>query len=1464
MLHFKNLFLLLAIFDIRKLSNNYTELRRYQKAILVPFVVLLSFFTATSQGFDPAQQTSPEITPPSPSAYELGKYGQIPVGKFSGTALYDVPLHNYQTRNLSIPISLSYNSNGIKVDQMPTSVGLGWSLNAGGVITRIIRDLPDELGNLQIPVDEIEENGIHNDAASDYFFAASHESADSEADIFMYNFQGKSGQFVINEDNDVVLIPHNDLDITTYTKAGGLCFKVISSDGVTYLFEDTETSMSRMEGPGLQGNDAPPTVNGTTAWHLTQVSHPYGDVVNFNYSGIGYNYITGASQSIKVNGSLFTDRCNNGQPSDLDLGIQPERFHKLTLNERRLTSISSNINKEGSITFGYSPGNKLLEEIFIKDKNTSNLKSIQLTYETTANDRVFLNDAIFKNKNLIEDHRYTFEYEDPNGLTNRLSKSQDHWGYYNGKNNSHYFPDPATLPNLYFQSGNYGGANKEPDHTYAKKGMLKKIIYPTGGYTSIDYEGNSYNVIQEVSPPQQMQFETINVQTDGNTGGTNSESFTFTVHQNQKRPISGHIRFHPDCDDNLNTGFHNKGTVLVENITDPSQTNIIDQDPPHPFADPYTNGFIVEEDLSLPSLVMDLKAGNTYKVTLSVGHICLDAVCLFSYDAAVPPTVPEYESVSKLLGGLRVKRTVDHDLNGTSNTTRYYYGTKEDPEFSTGKKGPDPYYISSYIQRTKCPPPPDFPLNCIYVENEYKILGSSSVRSLYQSINNQNITYEYVTESIGGDNFESGGIEHKYIIHADYPARGVWGNDIHAAPWTNLGWSNGLETKTIYFSKNNNTIKKIKEIDHSYTEDDRNYRELNNYVIKLKQSNANCTLTGPDMEYDYVRQNLDIMEYKIRSYWFYKNQETTKMYDENGQNPVSITTNYFYEKPGHIQLTKQRTANSDGKIYETRYKYYDEIGNASIKNWLQNNNINESWHTITYVYDSATDATGIPIDGSRFYYDAFGTSGNNLTYYPKTFQRYERTWNANGTIQTGSWQNQHVINSYNTTVGKPTKITVDGWTDGTTYTWTTTGNLNTKTYKAFVTDYDYHPTTDLLSSITEPDGQITTFVYDNFMRLDELKSRGGKIKKEYNYSYQPNYIEEISTFNDVGTANDITHTTKTTFDGLGRDIQIDQVGHKWNTPGTNISVLKEYNSRGLLHKVYEPDDDTNITASDKYTEYTYFAEPLGRVQSVKDPMGFETLSGYGANAAEIDGFTARTLMRETITDADGISTSSYTDKLGRVVATRTFKGTEESITYTNYDDKSRISTVIPPGALLGDANLIYKYTYDGADNVLSTKLPDKGLTEYKYDARNLQTAMRDANIKVKSKGWLNTQYDAYGRLHKKGFGASAGTVTDLLIHNYYDNNDVINTVNAATPVYKGKLHKSRVNILNGFNKSNSFLTTTYALDSYGRVSTESLTSNHIGLAESKVHTFDMADNKLRLLKVLNMIVKADSKIIILS
>ncbi len=90
---------------------------------------------------------------------------------------------------------------------------------------------------------------------------------------------------------------------------------------------------------------------------------------------------------------------------------------------------------------------------------------------------------------------HIFEYN-TTPLPRKTSTAVDYWGYYNGHSNADTFPnifrfhyDIATPHNLYSYSAN----NRSSRDTYTKAGILKKISYPTGGYTRFYYELNSFN-----------------------------------------------------------------------------------------------------------------------------------------------------------------------------------------------------------------------------------------------------------------------------------------------------------------------------------------------------------------------------------------------------------------------------------------------------------------------------------------------------------------------------------------------------------------------------------------------------------------------------------------------------------------------------------------------------------------------------------------------------------------------------------------------------------------------------------------------------------------------------------------------------------------------------------------------------------------------------------------------------------
>ncbi|WP_233165914.1 hypothetical protein, partial [Pedobacter sp. ASV12] len=67
-----------------------------------------------------------EVIPPSPVSYQMSKYGGINLSMISGSPNISIPLLNYNVKSLSVPISLKYTSNGIKVDQIAGRTGMGF------------------------------------------------------------------------------------------------------------------------------------------------------------------------------------------------------------------------------------------------------------------------------------------------------------------------------------------------------------------------------------------------------------------------------------------------------------------------------------------------------------------------------------------------------------------------------------------------------------------------------------------------------------------------------------------------------------------------------------------------------------------------------------------------------------------------------------------------------------------------------------------------------------------------------------------------------------------------------------------------------------------------------------------------------------------------------------------------------------------------------------------------------------------------------------------------------------------------------------------------------------------------------------------------------------------------------------------------------------------------------------------
>ena len=451
-------------------------------------------------------QTDKSVVPPSPTAYELGKYGYFPVSMYTGTATYSVPLYELKGKNLSLPISLSYYSNGIKVDQVASNVGMGWSLNAGGVITRVLRGVNDDSDvNFPIPLpDDITTLPLWGQ--SEYIW----NHIDSEPDLYAYNFAGRSGKFVINKvDNKIYTIPYVNLKIV---KIANMNFKITAEDGTVYTFDQQEETK---EGSDCVPNDKRSNYDRDvlTAAFLSKITHPAGDMINLTYANDTLLF-NGGREETEI--SLMVDPNSPGNSCSSITGNNGGCLKSESIYSKILSGITY-----GNITvqFGSSKGRTdvvschKMDNMVIEDSNTGAvLKSYVFHYTYTTNGgRMFLDSLKLIGSDLTVGGRYSFNYDNINDLPSFPSYAQDHWGYYNGANsNTTLLPittaestrfnlyKKSTGPSLAGQFPSLPSVDREPHYPYCQRGLLTKITYPTGGTTSIDYEPNSYDSLTHI------------------------------------------------------------------------------------------------------------------------------------------------------------------------------------------------------------------------------------------------------------------------------------------------------------------------------------------------------------------------------------------------------------------------------------------------------------------------------------------------------------------------------------------------------------------------------------------------------------------------------------------------------------------------------------------------------------------------------------------------------------------------------------------------------------------------------------------------------------------------------------------------------------------------------------------------------------------------------------------------------
>lgn len=439
---------------------------------------------------------------PFPSSAVFRHYTSPQPALSTGTVTLPVELYRLKYRELEIPFTLQYNTQGIKVYDDSYPCGLGWALTPGLRITRVIMGLPDEIFPRHQYVESYDNDNFeilypasvpYDHGHSLKVTAYGDSLLDMQHDIFTVYLPGESQTFVVEKDSDGFTIAGNgcnNLKITTDRHLSH--FRVIDAKGVSYDF-----SKEIKEYRGQTDN--------VTAWMLKEVTLPGGAKVTFDWAAYNHHMPNEFGSGIMIDEVVNSP--DKESAGDFREGYsEPSRVgsvpsHCSSDDMMHLTGVSfptGSIRLEYENTGGGATAinqgtNPLLSAFTVLNASGDTVRSATMRY-----DRMNERQALLESVALGGEGTYTFDYlRVPLAYGQRYA--QDWWGYYNGKT------DNATrVPRIKvktkvsaFSAGEplqVGEADRGVDTALMQANMLTGVHFPTGGFCRLEYEPHRWDM----------------------------------------------------------------------------------------------------------------------------------------------------------------------------------------------------------------------------------------------------------------------------------------------------------------------------------------------------------------------------------------------------------------------------------------------------------------------------------------------------------------------------------------------------------------------------------------------------------------------------------------------------------------------------------------------------------------------------------------------------------------------------------------------------------------------------------------------------------------------------------------------------------------------------------------------------------------------------------------------------------
>lgn len=1049
-----------------------------------------------------------KYVPASPNAASLGTYGYFDNSLYTGSLGLSIPLYSINLDGKDFPINLSYHSNGTKVAQEASWVGLGWVLNVGGAIVKDTRGLDDFRDggfwrNSNKPWDiESEEMGYisisHPDTLEEYLSYAN-SIKDTQPDIFYFNCGNLSGTMLFGEkkkssiDNNTAKPIFNSsespLDVTYDIK-----FKrwiIRDGQGYTYYFGSAEETVLYTEQfETYQGEIGDRSMNRVdiptiTSWLLDSIKSPNNNGIYFQYE----KEMIRTPIQMREECAVLSEIHRNGGGNDLRSPISAYNYSYGEINQLVLKSINFG---GGSIKFetsdrldlkclnpyGESKMAQKLSSFNVYDLYNNKIKQILFNYhylgEKNSNGRLLLESITEYSENNKPKHEFT--YNESRYLPPKHSIRTDAWGYFNNSMISNDINVSKAIPTI-FEGGKTIrlGADKSFNREFASIGILETIKYPTGGSSKFIYEANKFG--------SQVVLKT-NTFMDGFIDNYNVDADKYIMN---RRIVSDVFEITNEniIDMRILSGFDNP----FRDSKEPENPSVFYSMELEKWDGVEFNTIVLSDEVKI-----DNTRSNTYiipfqklkrplvgKYRLVIRSVrCIDLMIETYVFARLQYKAKVYENEEQEGGGLRIAEVRNTPSEkGKTEIKKYNYS--------------DAISMQDFHN--------NFRVN-VYSPAEHTAtfdvtyhVGSSNNYTPFLGLGKSEIGYSQVTElSNEGSTI--------YNYNNIKPIK-----TISPGMLTTPHFTNGL-LSSIEIRDKQNIIKKKEEYVYSKVKQEiiAGLNVLRLDIIKLLPASHNFSLNPIRLENwrmvqkkttVYNEGDMEILETSLYGYdsFFQRNRITT--YDSKGNEM--------------IESTKYANGNSDNISKKMTNKYMISVPIERIvfinKNVIKaNKTIYKDTLNLILPFQEYSFASNQakPLNSySNYYelkmiYNKYNIKGKLLETIDSKNNYSALIWDRNNIYPIAIVNNcnhniaSNVIGSYNTDGITPPDQQKELSIRSSLYMKVPNASINTYSYKPLVG----------VTSITNPSGITTYYEYDIFNRLWRTKDQKGNIINEYHYNYQ--------------------------------------------------------------------------------------------------------------------------------------------------------------------------------------------------------------------------------------------------------------------------------------------------------------------------------------------------------------------------